>query len=170
MFSGISNGSGVFQAVIPCDPSVTLSSAWGSVPLFGEYTDWLALFGNIKCVQLEVKMLPQSIDEVKGDTPGVLCIASNLNTNTLPTSAQSLADNTDSQFWNFINDSTGIGRYHAMRHKKSLEWATTGVPVPSSNSYIGCPGAIGFYANGLPVSTGIISVHVVGTYLLMNRA
>jgi len=168
-FAGISNGAGVFGAVIPCDPSLTLSSAFGSVALFPEWTDWLALFGNVKCVQLEVKILPQSIDEVKGDTPGVLNMASNLQTTTTPTTAQSVADNSDSQIWNMLSDSTGTGRYHALRHKRSLIFASTSSPVPSSNTYGGCPGGIAFYANGLPINTGVIYVHVVGTYVLMNR-
>jgi hypothetical protein len=168
-FAGITNGSGVFGAVIPCDPSVTLSSAWGSVSLFPEYSDWLALFGQIKCVALEVKMLPQSIDEVKGDTPGVLNYSSNLQTVAVPTSAQQVADNADSNFWNVLSDSTSMGRYISLRHKKSIGWAASGTPVPSNSNYIGCPGGIAFYANGLPVNTGIIYVHVTGTYMLMNR-
>jgi len=168
-FLGTTNGSGVFAAVIPCDPSATLSATFGSTALFPEWSDWLALFGSVKCIQLEVKLHSATTDEVKGDVNRGLIMAGNLQNVTVPSNYTSVADNADSQSWNVLQDTTPTGRYHAIRHSRSLEWAAASLPVPSNSNYIGCPGGIAFYGDTMPANLTICTVHVVGTYKLMNR-
>lgn len=173
VFSASSDGSGIFKGVIPADPSATLSSYFGSVTMFSEWTTWTNLFNQVKCVQLEVKILPTTSDEVKGDAqPGVV-IGSNLISIAVPSIYGSVSDNPDSQIWTPLNDNSGKGRYHSMHHFRRLGWANTNDPSPKDLAgvplYIGCPGGIAIYGSGFAVSTQIFLFQAVGTYLLSNR-
>jgi hypothetical protein len=166
---GSTNGSGVIAGVIPCDPSSTLSATFGSNPLFPEWSDWSALFQHVKCVQLEVKLLAQTSDEVKGDVNRGLVVAGNLQNITVPSNYGSVADNGDSQIWNPLQDQSSRGLYHAIRHRSSIEWASSSTPSPSSIQYVGCPGGIAIYGDTLPASLGIILLHITGTYKVSSR-
>jgi len=164
-----SNGSGILAGVIPADPSSTLSATFGSTSLFPEWSDWLALFGSVRVVQLEIKLLSISLDEVKGDTSPGFIMAGNLQSTAVPSNYQSVADNADSQSWNPLQDTTSAGRYHAIRWPRTVLWASATTPAPSSLQFTGCPGGFAIYGDTLPATLKVLSIHVTGTYMLMNR-
>lgn len=164
-----SNGSGVISGAIPCDPSVTLSATFQSVAMFTEWTSLAGLFSLVRCIQLECTFLPLSLDEVKGDVNGSLSISSNLQVASAPGSYGLTDDNTDSQLYPFTGDTSGRGRYHAVRHRPTLTFMVVGTPS-SSTIYSGCPGSIGIFCNPVAASTIYMSVQIVGTYEFMSRS
>jgi hypothetical protein len=164
-----SNGSGLIAGFIPCDPSSTLSSTFQTVAMFTEWSSLAALFSQIRCVQLEVTFVPLSLDEVKGDTTYSISISSNLQVATTPGSYGVVDDNCDSQLYPFATDTSGRGRYHALRHSPKLGFSSIGTPA-SSTIYSGCPGAIQIFASPLANSTIYLSCQIVGTYDLMSRS
>lgn len=166
-FGATTDGSGNIAGMIPCDPSATLSSVFGSVAMFNQWSSWVVLFRNIKCVAFEVKMLPCYTDEVKGDIAHALIVSGNLQAQITASNYGGLSDNTDSQLYNPTLDTASKGLYHSIRHRKSLQWADVNTPVPGG--YAGCPGSISFYGAGFPASTQLVLIHVTGTYLLSNR-
>jgi len=169
LVSMTTDGSGVLAGVVPCNPNATLSSAFGSVAIFSEWTNWAALFASVKCVQLEVICKSKYV-ETKGDVPGVVVIGGNIQQGgSFPSTYATAADNTDSQTWNITNDTSGRGVYHAIRHLKKLMPAATNDPDPTGDAYIGCPGGIAFYGNALPITTSMMTVHIVGTYVVYSR-
>jgi hypothetical protein len=165
-----SNGSGILAGFLPCDPSATLSATFQSVTQFTEWSSLTALFSQIRCLQYCARFYPATTDEVKGDILPVLAISGNLQLATAPGSYNITADNTDSQIYPFLLDTSGKGRYHSFNHdRKRLEYSSTGTPS-SSTIYSGCPGAIQVYASGLPINTVSLTIHIVGTYQLMSRS
>jgi hypothetical protein len=165
-----SDGTGTVAGIVPCNPNATLSSAFGSVALFPEWTNWAALFSSVKAVQLELVGKSRYV-ETKGDTPGDVIIASQFTVGTsFPSSYATAADNTDSQSWNLTDDTSGRGFYHAFSHKRSLAPSATNDPDPTGDAYIGCPGGIALFGNTLPVSTSLMSILVVGTYVVYVRS
>jgi hypothetical protein len=168
-FGAVSNCSGILAGVIPCDLSVTLTSAFGSVTMFPEWSSWAALFSQVRCVQLEIRCIPIYVDEVKGDSNNGLLLAGNLQSTTVPSTYQTLSDNADVQSWNPITDTGGQGRYHAISHSKLLGFTASSTPVPSANNYMGCPGGIAFYGSGYTAGINVTNIIVTGHYELMNR-
>jgi hypothetical protein len=133
--------------------------------MFPAYVNyWLNLFSQVKCVQLDMTLVPSTTDEVKGDQDAVLAIAGQLSSTTAPTAYGDVANNSDSQAYPILLDTRGMGRYHAIRHTRDLQWANSASPVPTPSIYAGCPGGIGFYGSGFPVSTTIGSIRICGTY------
>jgi hypothetical protein len=163
-----SDGSGVVNGTIPCNPAATLSAPFPSAALFSEWTNWSTVFAQVKAVQLECTFRSAYV-ETKGDTITNLAISGNLQSNGAPGSYAVVIDNGDSQTWPLTLDTAGVGRYHAIKHKKSLQWAAIASPFPSGNNYVGCPGGIGMYGSSYPVSTHLFDILVVGTYLLSSR-
>lgn len=162
------DGSGVIQAIVPCNPNATTGSNLGAVSLFPEWASWATLFGAIKCIQLEITVMNTTLDETKGDVVGLLHFGGNLQTATAPSSVSVLEDNIDYQNWNILMDTSGTGRYHALRHKQ-LAWAASSSPIPTGTIGAGCPGGIGLYASALPLSTTVGNVRVRGIYKLKSR-
>jgi len=164
------NGSGVVSGMIPCDPSATLAAPFASGAMFTEWTNVASLFSQIKCLQLECTFYPSSQDEVKGDTSIGMAIATNITSiSNFATSYVATMDNAMSQSWPFIMDQSGIGRYHALKHKKSLAWGGTATPASSAAIYAGCVGGIGIYCS-TAISLQCATVMVVGTYLVSQRS
>jgi len=164
------NGSGVVSGMLPCDPSATLAAPFASGAMFNEWTNVAALFSQIKCLQLECTFQSSSQDEVKGDSSIGMAIASNLTSiSNFATSYLATMDNAESQSWPFIMDQSGIGRYHSMRHKRSLNWGGTATPASSAAIYAGCVGGIGIYCS-TAINLQCATVMVVGTYLLSQRS
>jgi len=165
----LSNGSGVVAGTLVCDPSVTLTAPFSSQAIFSEWSAFANLFTQVKCVQFNVTIYPGTTDEVKGDLAAVLAFASNISATATPSSYSSVADNGDSQTYPLLLDTSARGRYIALRHRRNLGFTNTAQPVPTSNLYAGCPGGIGFYGSGFPVSTGVGSLHYSGTYIFSMR-
>jgi len=164
-----SSAGGVIQGQLGTDPSVTTAAPFGAVTLFTEWTNVAALFAQVKCVQFEVRIFPTGTDEVKGDVQPMLAVGSSLGDASAPSSYQAVLDNGDSQIYPIYLDTTARGRYHSLRHKGNLQWATTGNPNPSTSIYAGCPGSLGFFGNGFPASTNVATLHICGTYKLRMR-
>jgi hypothetical protein len=162
----LSNGSGVIAGVIPCDPTTTLSAPFTSGVMFPQFSSWNLLFSQVKCVQLDVVIVPATVDEVKGDVDAVLAIAGQLSNTTTPSSYADLNNNSDSQTYPVLLDTRGLGRYHSIRHTQDLLWASSVSPVPTPSLYAGCPGGIGLYGSGFPLSSSIGSLRITGTYRL----
>ncbi len=169
VFSAVTNGSGVFAGFIPFDPSATLGTPFNSVALFPEYTSFASIYGQVKAVQMDIRMVPTTQNETKGDTNEGLAIASNLQVASAPTGYTDVADNRDCQLWSFITDNSGRERFHSAKHRPDLQWASTTNPVPTSTQYVGCPGSILFYGSSLPVSLKIMLVMCRVTYLFTDR-
>jgi hypothetical protein len=164
------DGSGTLAGVIPLNPNATLSSAFGSVALFPEWTNWAALFASVKAVQLEV-IGKSCYVETKGDVPGQVIIATQFQSGTsFPSTYPTAADNTDSQSWVVTNDTSGRGFYHSYRLKSGLQPAASNDPDPTGDAYLGCPGGISLYGSLLPVSLAIVRLLVVGTYIVYSRS
>jgi len=164
------DGSGVLAGIIPCNPNATLSSAFGSVALFPEWTNWSALFSSVKAVQLECVFKSKYV-ETKGDVPGDVIIGSQFVVGgSFPNTYQTAADNTDSQSWPITNDTSGRGAYHAFRHLKRLAPAASNDPDPTGDAALGCPGGISVYGSSLPISLSLVSILVVGTYIVYARS
>ncbi len=164
-----SDSSGNVATYVPCDPSVNFSSAFGGGTQFPEWSSWAGLFSHVKCVQLEL-ILKSATTETKGDYTNALALSGNLQLASAPGSYQGVLDNVDSQIYAVMFDTANRGCYHAIRHRKSLEWASTNTPVPSTDNYIGCPGGIQLFGSGFQNSIGLCNVQVIGTYLLSIRS
>lgn len=168
---GIStNSSGVIAGVLPCDPSVTLAAPFTATAMFAEWSNLLALFTQVKCIQLDVRIVPNQVDETKGTLDAVVAIAGNLQVTTTPSAISDLSDNPDCQLYPVLLDTAGVGRYHAIRHTNRLIFSSTASPNPSSSIYTGCPGGIAFYGSGLPVSTQLMNILYYGTYVFSTRS
>jgi hypothetical protein len=163
-----SSAGGIVDGTIPCNPAAILAAPFPAAALFPEWTDVSPLFAQVKCVQLECTYRSCYV-ETKGDTLMNLGISGNLQSNGNPGSYTVVIDNGDSQTWTPTLDTACRGAYHAIRHLPSLQWAAIASPFPSGNNYIGCPGGIGCYGSGYPVSTQLFNIHVVGTYLFQSR-
>jgi len=165
-----SNVGGNISGYIPCDPSAILAAPFAAGAMFPEWTLIAQLFSAIKCVQLECHLSPASSDEVKGDTNIGVIIASNMTSiSNFATSYTAISDNADRQTWNPILDQSGRGRYHALRHRPTLQWGGTSTPASSAAVYAGAVGGIGFFGTGA-VSLLTFTVMVVGTYRLSQRS
>jgi hypothetical protein len=164
------DGSGVLAGVIPGNPNATLSSAFGSVALFPEWTNVAALFSAVRIRQLEITVMSKYV-ETKGDVPGTIIIATQyVSSSSFPSSYATASDNQDSQMISITNDTSGRGSYHAMKWPVSIAPAATNDPDPTGDALIGAPGGIALYGNTLPISTSIVQILVVGTYDLFNRS
>jgi hypothetical protein len=159
-----SNASGVIAGVIPCDPTATLSAPFTAAAMFPQFADWNLVLGQVRCVQLDVTVTPAQANETKGDINASLAIAGNVQNTTTPSSYADVMNNSDSQIYPILLDDRGLGRYHAIRHGKELGYASSVSPVPTPSLYQGCPGGIGFYGSGFPVSTTIGALRITGTY------
>jgi len=163
------DGSGVLAGIIPGNPNATLSSAFGSVALFPEWTNVAALFAGVRIHQLEVTVMSKYV-ETKGDIPGTVIIGTQFIVGgSFPNTYATASDNQDSQMISITNDTSGRGNYHAMRWPKAPP-AATNDPDPTGDALIGAPGGISFYGNALPISLSIIQILVVGTYVLYARS
>jgi len=164
-----SNGSGIIAGVLQCDPSITYAAPFSAIAAFSEWTDIVPLFAQVKCVQLEIIIYPTTTDEVKGDILPPLALGGSLAVGSTPASYAVVIDNTDSQEYPILLDTTGRGRYHAIRHSRNLQFAAVSSPTPSTSIYAGCPGGIAIYGGAFPANTQIASVTIRGTYLLRCR-
>ena len=165
-----SNSSGVIAVFISCDPSAaTVAPLVVSSALFNDWSSVFQLFKQVKCVQFDLRIEPTASNETKGDFVPNLAISGSLTTSSTPSTYQSVVDNQDSQIYPILKDQSGKGRYHAIRHTRQLEWASTASPAPSTSIYAGCPGGIGIYGDTFPVSSTIASLLITGTYLLRVR-
>jgi len=165
-----SSVGGVVSGMIPCDPSATLGAPFAAGALFNEWTSIATLFSAIKCIQLECYARSGSSDEVKGDASIGIAIATNLTSiANFATSYLATMDNADSQVYNPVLDTTAKGAYHALKHRPSLNWGGTSTPASSSAVYAGAVGGIGFYGS-TAVSLQVMTIQVVGTYLLSQRS
>jgi len=161
---------GIISGMIPCDPSAILAAPFAVGAMFPEWTNAATLFSAIKCVQLECHFSPSSSDEVKGDSSIGIAIASNRTSiSNFAVSYIAVSDNTDRQLWNPTLDTSGRGRYHALKHNKSLLWGGVATPASSAAIYAGCVGGIGMYGS-TAVSLQLFTIVVVGTYLMSQRA
>jgi len=164
-----SDGSGILAGVIPGNPNATLSSAFGSVALFSEWTNIAALFAAVSIVQLEVVIIPKYV-ETKGDVPGNVIVGSQfVSGGSFPNTYPTAADNQDSQSISVTNDTSGRGTYHAMRWPRKPP-AATNDPDPTGDALIGAPGGIAIYGAGMPITTSLLGIKVVGTYILYARS
>ncbi len=164
-----SDGSGNVATYVPCDPSVNFSSALGGGTQFPEWSTWATLFSHVKCVQLEL-ILKSATTETKGDVTNTLALSGNLQLSASPTTYQGVMDNVDSQIYAVMFDTANRGCYHAIRHRKTLEWASTNTPTPSSDIYTGCPGSIQIFGTGFQASTALCNVQINATYVLSIRS
>lgn len=157
------------DGTIPCAPESVLAAPFPAASLFPEYSSISTLYSHIKCIQLEITFMPCTSDEVKGDATIGLVISGNLMRNGAPGSYAGAVDNGDSQSWNPVLDVSGRGRYHAIKHRPSLQWnvsTTTGNTV----NYSGCPGGIAMFGSGFLPSTAVFTALVVGSYLVSSRS
>jgi len=167
-----SNGSAVVSGTIPCDPSAILAAPFAAGAMFPEWASNIQpLFSSVKCIQLECFFQPSTVDEVKGDSTLGVAIAGNLTSiANFAISYLATMDNGDSQDWNPMLDTSGRGRYHAIRHRKSLLWGGTATPASSAAIYAGAPGGIGVYGSFPAINSQVFTIRVVGTYLLSSRS
>jgi len=162
-----SNGSGVIAGYLPFDPSATLSSLFGGVANFTEWSSIQNLWSRVKLKEFTVSMVPSYIDDTKGDNFFGLCVASNATASySNPSSYSNAADNVDSILWNPVKDLSGSAKVMSYR-PKGLGWGPCS--SPATNTGLGCPGSFIFYGTGFPVSTAIIGMKIVGTYIFDSR-
>jgi len=172
IFTGTTNGSGIFATYLSFDPSATVTSPFGSVTQFTEFAAIQTLFSNIKLTQFEISMTPSYLDDTKGDTNPAMVIASIPSAPVAtPGSYQVVADNADSVMWNLIVDKSGRPVYHSARPPRGLAWAGTAIPNPGASGGVmsGCPGSILFYGTGLPNNTVVFTLKATGHYKLTGR-
>jgi len=165
------DSSGVHTGVIPCDPSATLSSYYGSVTMFPEWANYAALYNEVKLVQLDIRLTTTYTYDGKQAQAEPMIIAGVTSAITAaPSGYAAVADNGDAQFWPCLIDTSGRNRFHAIRFRPSA-WATVTTPNPGSSTGIsaGCPGGILLYLSSAPVSTQIATVLITGQYLLRTR-
>jgi hypothetical protein len=164
------DGTGTLAGVIPGNPNATLSSAFGSVALFPEWSNVAALFAAVRIRQLEITVMTKYV-ETKGDVPGTVIICTQFVSSTsFPSSYATASDNQDSQIISITNDTSGRGNYHAMSWPRKIAPAATNDPDPTGDALIGAPGGISLFGNTLPVSVSMLQILVVGTYDLFNRS
>lgn len=161
-----SSAGGIIAGVLPCDPTATLAAPFSVGVMFPQYSNWSLNFSRVRCVQLDINLVPVQANETKGDIDAVLAIAGNIQNTTAPSSYADLINNSDSQIYPILLDDRGLGRYHAIRHTKALLWASSVSPVPTPSLYAGCPGGIAFYGAGFPASTQFGTIRITGTYMV----
>lgn len=167
-----SSGGGVVNTFLQSDPSSTTSSFFGTVTQFPEWATWANLFGQVKLLQFEIRLLPVYIDDTKGDSAVPLAFGTDINPAiVVPGSYPNVLDNSDSQLWQPYRDYSGKPFYHAYKATQ-LPWASTGTPNPGFSNGVaaGCPGGIQFYGGTFPNSTAIVDVVVTGHYLLRGKS
>jgi len=123
-------------------------------------------FFEVKLVQLEVIIIPEYQDEVKNASQNALAIGGAQNNLVTPTTYQNVIDNGDSQSYSFLTDTSGKGRYHAIK-PRAVQYASISTPNPGNS--LGCPGCIQLYSSGLPNSTHMFNIQVTGFYCFRSR-
>jgi hypothetical protein len=162
------SGAGTISGFLPCDPSATLSAPFSSGVMFPEWTSLATLFGQVRLVQMELRLTPCGVDETKGDVTNPLAYSPVQATASAPSSYQAVMDNAGSSLWNCLTDTSGKTRYTSIRGRGNI-FASTSSPAPSTSIYAGCPGGFGFYLTPTPVSTQICLIAIKAVYEFRDR-
>jgi len=168
----VSSGAGVINSFLQFDPSSTTSGTFNTVTQFPEWATWANLFGQVRLIQFEIRLLPVYIDDTKGDLAVPVAFGTDINPAIVaPGSYSNALDNADSQMWQPYRDYSGKAFYHSYKASQ-LPWASVGTPNPGFSNGVaaGCPGGIQFYGGTFPNSTAIFDVVVCGHYLLRGKA
>lgn len=169
----LANSSGEVAAVIPFDPSATLSSTYlGGSVIFDEYKSLSVLYSELKVRKFEITIYSAYTDANFGSNqPSPLAICSNSGaTYTNPGSYAAVMDNGDSQMYPIAFDNSGTGRFHSVTMRVAA-YALTATPNPGSSTGIsaGCPGHIALYAQNFQASVRVGQIRYVGEYIFRSR-
>lgn len=162
------DGSGIISLNITSDPSGGSGSSWTSDE-YVYYQDRYSLVRceGIKCVFTSLMANPDS--KLGGTAPAV--IAPQLISQAAPTAYQSVEDNFGLKTWSITSDTTSRGMTVYLPHDlKSLGWLPTTAPSAVTGPYAGCPGGIGIYCSGLPISERVGTVTVTGLYEFRSKS
>jgi len=163
------DGAGNVKSYIAFDPSSTTQTAFGTITMYPEWTNIAGLYQRAKLLQFDISMVPDLIDDLKGDTIAPIAIGSvATGTPSAPTTAAGVMDNGDSIIWNPLRDYSGIAKTLS-RRINGLAWAASA--SPGGTALAGCPGGFLFYAafGAGFANTVIATIKVVGTYLVDTR-
>lgn len=157
-----SNGSGIVNTFIPCDPT-------SSGINFGEWADLAALYTSFRCLELSVQFCINSNPSLSGGSNGApLMIGGSFSSLGAPGSYSAIAENADAHMWQISTDSSKTGYTHTLRLPRNLGFANIAVPVPGD--FAGAPGAIQIFGTGFPNSTNVVSALIAGYYEFRSRS
>lgn len=161
-----STSGGVLAGYQNADPSGGSGSTWTAQ----EWTNITALYSQVRLVEFKVSLIPvpQFDTKLAGDISNYLTISSVLSSIAVaPTSSHAVYDNADAKIYTPFAMTTGKPIVHTLRPRGRPQWAV--VTTPSPGSYAGCPGAIQWYADQLPVSAVIFMILIEGIYEFRSR-
>jgi hypothetical protein len=152
----VSSGTGTLGISIPFDPSTSGYS-------FAEWSNYAALYGEIKFVAMEIQITPL-LPAVSG-TP--LFVGYRFDTNVAPTAIAQVSQLASCRAYNIMRDTTSGSFRMIARARGPLNWSPTSVVV--TNAYAGCPGSIQMFGSNYPVASNIALVRVRGIYAFRGR-
>jgi len=161
-----STGGGVLAGYQNADPSGGSGATWTAQ----EWSAITTLYSQVRLVEFKVSLIPvpQFDTKLAGDISNYLTISSVLSSvAAAPTSSHAVYDNADAKIYTPFAMTTGKPIVHILRPRGRPQWAV--VTTPSPGSYAGCPGAIQWYADQLPVSAVIFMLLIEGIYEFRSR-
>jgi len=153
------NGSGIVNQAIVCDPSSTGQN-------FPEYKSISGLYSTVRILGFRVQFCVQNV-QTTGFTGAPMVVGGALSTLGSPGSYDAVCQNADSKFWALGSDHSRFGYTHTLRLRRNLAFANVGSPDPGD--FAGCPGCIQVYASTWPNGTTIASCLVEGIYEFKSR-
>lgn len=165
------DSSGVCRQIATCDPSGGSGSSWTS----DEWTHLKDRWSMVRCLGLKctfTSILPFSGYDSKTVDIAPAEISCNLISQTAPAAYASSIDNYGQKTWNMGSDTSRGGIVVYLEHdKKSLGWLPTSSPSAVTGPYAGCPGGVGLYFSGGPVSASRIgTITVQGYYQFRSKS
>lgn len=161
-----SNGSGVLAGYQNADPSGGSGSTWTA----NEWTSMTSMYSQVRLVEMTVWLIPVPPEDTKlaGDISNYLIVSSVLSSvAAAPTTSASVFDNADAKIFTPFTRSSSRPIMFKLRPRGPLNWAV--VTTPNPGSYAGCPGAIQWYADQLPVSIVCFMLKTEGIYEFRSR-
>jgi hypothetical protein len=154
-----SDSKGVAAGVIVTDPTSSGQN----------YAEWSAiqtLFNECRVIRMKCVISPG--DSKFGGDAIPLCLAFNLNITTAPTSATNVLEKPSHRTL-YLGSTSNSGLTMSQSWPRDLPFANTTTPTPSSLT-AGCPGCLGWYADGHTASVKIAWVVCTTWYQVRNRS
>lgn len=164
-----SDGSGVLAGIATTDGSGGSGSTWTS----DEWSATAGRWGLVRCIGLRCQFVSNmafTAIEAKGNV-GAIAVSCSILSQAVPSSYAVTIDNFRTKIWNMISDTSPQGFKMFLPHDaKRLGYSSSQSPFGIVQLYAGCPGGIGWYGSGLPISTRVGSVFIVGIYEFRAKA
>jgi hypothetical protein len=162
-----STAGGVLASYQNADPSGGSGATWAS----SEWSNLIAMFSEVRLKSFTVNFVPVPPEDSKiaGTTAGNYLFTSTVlsSISSAPTTSAQVFDNADGKMWTLFSRTASRGLRITLRPRRPLNWAV--VTTPNPGSYAGCPGAIQWFADQLPVSTTCMCIKMEGIYEFRSR-